>query len=331
MSTSSSVVACSSSARASAIVRLGRLISSENSRPLAKLVMPKRWMKIVLGPIAVADAVLQRRIESADQRRHRHDRRDADHDAQHGEAGAQLVRAHGIEGHDDDLAEQPERILRRFHSRLSASIGSSRAAREAGYSPKNRPTSAVMPMPSATDHSWIDAGIGVNREIVIADHGAEDRSDDAAEHRQHDGLGEHLRHDVGAPRAERFSQSDLARALGDDHQHDVHDDDAADDERQRDDADQHGKDAARRRSIDAEHRVGIEDREVVRLARLQPPRDPQRHRRVVDGRARSASRSRGFTDIVSCRRDAEHLLKLSERDRSRTRPASGRAAIRASR
>ena len=53
MSMYSSVVACSSSARASDTVRIGRLISSENSLPLAKLVTPNRWRKIVFGPIDV--------------------------------------------------------------------------------------------------------------------------------------------------------------------------------------------------------------------------------------------------------------------------------------
>src|SRR5712692_1645561 len=53
MSTNWMVPACSSSARASEIDRFGRLISSLNSAPPAKLLMPKRWMKIVLGPIVL--------------------------------------------------------------------------------------------------------------------------------------------------------------------------------------------------------------------------------------------------------------------------------------
>ena len=115
----------------------------------------------------------------------------------------------------------------------------------AGYRPKKRPTSAVMPMPSATDHGSTDAGTGVSDEMTSGDAGAEQRADHAAEHREHDRLGQHLRHDVGAPGAERLAQPDLARPLGHHHQHDVHDHDAADDERQRHDADEHGEDAAR--------------------------------------------------------------------------------------
>ena len=48
-----------------------------------------------------------------------------------------------------------------------------------------------------------------------------------------------------------------------------------------DDADEHGEDAVGRRVVDVEDRVGREHAEVVGLLRLQPPRDPQRDRRVV--------------------------------------------------
>ena len=75
-----------------------------------------------------------------------------------------------------------------------------------------------------------------------------------------------------APGAERLAQADLARPLGDDHQHDVHDDDAADDQRQRDDADQHREDAVGRRVVDVENRVRREHAEVVGLLRLEPAR-----------------------------------------------------------
>ena len=52
MSTSWIVSLCRSSARASEMVRFGRFSSSRISPPLAKLVTPKRWTKIVFGPIA---------------------------------------------------------------------------------------------------------------------------------------------------------------------------------------------------------------------------------------------------------------------------------------
>ncbi len=56
---------------------------------------------------------------------------------------------------DEDFAEQPGAHSSHVcaYSRLSASIGSSRAARIAGYRPKNSPTTAVMPIPIATDQT----------------------------------------------------------------------------------------------------------------------------------------------------------------------------------
>jgi hypothetical protein len=63
---------------------------------------------------------------------------------------------------------------------------------------------------------------------------------------------------------ERLAQADLPRPLADHHQHDVHDDDAADHERQRDDADQHGEDARWSPCGRSEQRVGREHPEVVR-------------------------------------------------------------------
>ena len=40
-------------------------------------------------------------------------------------------------------------------------MGSRRAARVAGYSPKNKPTNAVTPMPSTTDQGSTMAGSGL--------------------------------------------------------------------------------------------------------------------------------------------------------------------------
>src|SRR6187200_2154824 len=106
-------------------------------------------------------------------------------------------------------------------------------------------------------------------------------SDQSAECRQRDRLRQHLRHDVLALRAERLAQPDLTRAFADDHQHDVHDDDSADNQRQRDDADEDGEDSARYLPVEIEDRLGREDAEVVRLLWLQSAADTQRHRGVV--------------------------------------------------
>ena len=64
-----------------------------------------------------------------------------------------------------------------------------------------------------------------------------------------------VRHDVAALRAERLPQADLTRPFADDHQHDVHDDDAADQQREGDDADEHGKDAVGGLGIESQDRV----------------------------------------------------------------------------
>ena len=94
-------------ARESDTVRFGRFSSSFSSVPLAKLVTPNRWTKIVFGPMR-ADHVAQRLVEAADERGHPDDRRDADHDAEDGQPRAHLVRAHGVERHRDDFAEEAE-------------------------------------------------------------------------------------------------------------------------------------------------------------------------------------------------------------------------------
>ena len=134
-----------------------------------------------------------------------------------------------------------------------------------------------------------------------------------------------------ALRAERLAQADLARPLGHHHQHDVHDDDAADHERQRDDADQHGEDAVGGRVIDVEDRVGGEHAEVVGLLRLQAAARSAARRSPRPSPAAICARSRGLTVSDSDRRDAEQHLELAERnDRELVlRLAEQRALLRA--
>ena len=68
----------------------------------------------------------------------------------------------------------------------------------------------------------------------------------AADREQH-GLDEELAEDVGAPRAERLADADLARPLGDGDEHDVHDADPADEQRDRGDGgEQHREDVVAR-------------------------------------------------------------------------------------
>src|SRR5687767_14775402 len=59
-----------------------------------------------------------------------------------------------------------KRAQRIGYSRLRASIGSSDAARIAGYRPKNSPTAAVIVVPRATDQASTAAGRGVSMLIT---------------------------------------------------------------------------------------------------------------------------------------------------------------------
>ena len=73
---------------------------------------------------------------------------------------------------------------------------------------------------------------------------AEHDPDDAADRAQRDRLDQKLEEDVAAMRADGQADADLARPLRHAHEHDVHDADAADDERDAGDrAEQHGHDA----------------------------------------------------------------------------------------
>src|SRR5690606_2974453 len=116
------------------------------------------------------NGIAQGGVEAADERGHPDDRRHADHDAEHGERGAHLVVPQRVERHGRGLGEQAEGLGegRHGYSRLSASMGSRLAARRAGYQPKNRPTSAVMITPSATDQFSTDAGTGVSVPMIRA-------------------------------------------------------------------------------------------------------------------------------------------------------------------
>ena len=55
-------------------------------------------------------------------------------------------------------------------------------------------------------------------------------SENAAEERQRHRLEQKLPDDIFSPRADRFADADLVRALGDADQHDVHHADAADEQ-----------------------------------------------------------------------------------------------------
>ena len=112
------------------------------------------------------DAVAQRLIEPADERRHPDDRRDPDNHAEHRQRRSQLVDAKGVERQQHDFPQQrdAESLLR--HSRLSASIGSRRAAREGGIQPEEKPDRRGDADAERDRPELEPAGSGVTAEIT---------------------------------------------------------------------------------------------------------------------------------------------------------------------
>ena len=79
--------------------------------------------------------------------------------------------------------------------------------------PKKRPTATATPKASTTEYGcttgWTPTIL--NRLPIEPD----EHAGEAAEHREQDGLDEELADDVGAPRADRLADADLAGSLGD--------------------------------------------------------------------------------------------------------------------
>ena len=114
----------------------------------------------------------------------------------------------------------------------------------------------------------------------------------APRHREDERLDEELHQDVERLGPERHAQADLARSLGDAHEHDVHDPDAADQQRDRGDARQQGR-----------HRIGpllprardlahVADGEIVVVARREVVAITEQRRDVL----------LGATDVLGRRR-----------------------------
>src|SRR6185369_6793647 len=105
----------------------------------------------------------------------------------------------------------------------------------------------------------------------LADQGgdgeAEHDPDQAAEQRQGQGLDEELGEDVATARADGLADADLAGPLPDRDQHDVHDPDAADDQRDRGDPAEQQRERPGDRVGRLEELRLVEDREVVRGGR----------------------------------------------------------------
>ena len=106
--------------------------------------------------------------------------------------------------------------------------------------------------------------------------------EDAAQDREEDRLHEELRRDVGAARPDGLPDADLLRPLGDGDEHDVHDADAADEKRQRDDADHRHVEHAGELAVERREVVLRVDGEVVRVVPRDLPPDPHELPDVLD-------------------------------------------------
>ena len=131
-------------------------------------------------------------------------------------------------------------------------MGSIVEARIAGTSALTSPTTIRMPLhtPSSCSDSimWMSAdrlasssnsdrnGCGLKSDTSSHEHAHASR---AAGDRGYDALEQELQQDRAAPRAERLADADLPRPLGHRHEHDVHDADAADRQRQHADEAEH--------------------------------------------------------------------------------------------
>ena len=129
------------------------------------------------------------------------------------------------------------------------------------------------PRPSATAHHLIDAGNGDSHEIANAIDEPKKDAEDSADQRQRRRFHEKLNQDVMPARAGRFSNADLARSLGDRDQHDIHDDDSADDQRDRCNADRYRKKRTADIGPDLKKIIVCIEREIVlRVVAQVPPR-----------------------------------------------------------
>ena len=92
--------------------------------------------------------------------------------------------------------------------------------------------------PAPTEYASTTGVDADDREPAADDPGRD--ADEPAEHREQDRLDDELADDVRPARPDRLADADLARALGDRHEHDVHHADPADEQRdRRDGAEQH--------------------------------------------------------------------------------------------
>src|SRR5213078_4746285 len=108
------------------------------------------------------DHVRDALVDPADHRGDQHDDHHANGDAQNRQGRPPLVAAQGIE-RDADAFEQAGHVSCR-----RAAIGSSRAARLAGYTPAMTPTPAPSTTPTKIDQGATAAGTGVSAATALA-------------------------------------------------------------------------------------------------------------------------------------------------------------------
>src|SRR6266404_7991560 len=96
---------------------------------------------------------------------------------------------------------------------------------------------------------------------------ADDDSDHATDRAQGDGFNEELRENIAAVRADRHAGSDLSRPLGHAHEHDVHDANPADNQRDASDGKQQSRHHIRRRGSGFRDLLLIAHRKIVIASR----------------------------------------------------------------
>ena len=120
---------------------------------------------------------------------------------------------------------------RNAHSALNASIGFSRDARMAGYIPNTSPVPAAKTMAQMAVPTVIAAGSRVSAAMPSREELADEDAEEAAEDRDQDRLGEELEEDLRRRRADGLARPHFAHALVERRELDVHDHDAADEQR----------------------------------------------------------------------------------------------------
>src|SRR5256886_6154943 len=127
---------------------------------------------------------------------------------------------------------QPVLPLRAPNSALRTLFVSQCHDRIQARRPAGRPDAEEQPYRGA-EHEGEEDGERGNQRIPVREarqydgaSRAEYHADHAAQQAQHQRFDQELEHDVEPRGPERFADADLARALGDRHEHDVHDPDA---------------------------------------------------------------------------------------------------------